>query len=744
MLVVVLLHDGSERAGHTNAVAAHDERLLLAVLVHKGGTHGLGILGAQLEDLRDLDAAGSGERLAAVRAGVAGDNADQIGPLIDGKVALGAGTGKVIVDLVGATGPLFGLAQALVADQTNALGQVNRSDKALVQTVRLKLLVGHHAIALAKDVLGLAIVELVIARNNGHDRLALGVDECQRLARAVLGEPKELCNSLNGAHARSLNLGERTVTRTLGHDDLGACRLVIGSKAAIVAVDERSLAGVGQSHVLNGGITTDLTGVGNNGQGLDIAALADVSVGLLHLVVLLLQALLRGGEAVGVLHDELATAHQAKAGAELVAELILDVVEVNGQLLVGAQLIANQGRNGLLVRGAQDELATMTVVKAHKLLAIGVDAAGLAPQLGVDHDRHHKLLGASSVHLVAHDVLDLANRAPSKRQVGIQAGGLLADHAGTEQQTVAGELSVRRILFKRRRIKLRHIHCSSHLFLLNKLVDLGHQRVDNLVLSYFTNDLAMRKEQGLTTSARNAQIGIRSLAGAIDRTSHHGDRKRRGVVLQPLGDLLSDGNQVDLAAGARGARDDLRTTAAQAQRLQNTPGDRRLLDRIGRERNAHGVANALGKQNTQAHRALNGALELSSGLRHAQMKRNMGDFARQGTIGVERRGHAMSLGGKHDIGKTAILKMFDETLARHHELFGLREVIALGDILLKRARVHANANRTPSGARGIDHGIDLGPIADVSGIDAELGGTGLHGANGQLVVKVDIGNDWYR
>ena len=104
----------------------------------------------------------------------------------------------------------------------------------------------------------------------------------------------------------------------------------------------------------------------------------------------------------------------------------------------------------------------------------------------------------------------------------------------------------------------------------------------------------------------------------------------------------------------------------------------------------------------------------------------------------------MGLGRKHNVRKAAVLKVLDEALARHHELFGLREVVALGDILLKRARVHADANRAPSGARGIDHGIDLGPIANVAGIDAELGGTGLHSANGQLVVKVDIGNDWHR
>ena len=88
--------------------------------------------------------------------------------------------------------------------------------------------------------------------------------------------------------------------------------------------------------------------------------------------------------------------------------------------------------------------------------------------------------------------------------------------------------------------------------------------------------------------------------------------------------------------------------------------------------------------------------------------------------------------------------MLDETLARHHKLFGLRKIVALGNILLERTGVHANANRTPGSARSIDHGIDLGPIADIAGINAELGGTGLNGTNGELMVKVDIGNDRHR
>lgn len=194
---------------------------------------------------------------------------------------------------------------------------------------------------------------------------------------------------------------------------------------------------------------------------------------------------------------------------------------------------------------------------------------------------------------------------------------------------MARKLSVGRILFERRSIQLRHIHCSGHLFLLNKLVDLGHKRVDNLVLRYFTNDLAVRKEQALTTSASNAQVGIRSLTGAINGASHDGNRKRRGIVLKPLGYFLGDWDQVNLTAGTRGARDNLGAAATQAQRLQNSPGDRRLLNRIGRERNAHGVTDSLGQQDAKAHRALDGALQLGTRLGYAQVERNVGNLTRQ-------------------------------------------------------------------------------------------------------------------
>ena len=62
-----------------------------------------------------------------------------------------------------------------------------------------------------------------------------------------------------------------------------------------------------------------------------------------HLVVGLAHAVLVDVEGVGIFHDEFARTHDAEARTDFVAELGLDLVVVDGQLLVAAQL-APRGR----------------------------------------------------------------------------------------------------------------------------------------------------------------------------------------------------------------------------------------------------------------------------------------------------------------------------------------------------------------------------------------------------------------
>src|SRR5690606_24028968 len=112
-------------------------------------------------------------------------------------------------------------------------------------------------------------------------------------------------------------------------------------------------------------------------------------------------------EAVGVLHYELACAHDAEAGAYLVAEFRLYLVEVDRELLVGADVAPDDVRHDLFVRRPDAEFALGPVLEAEELLAVVIPAPALFPELGRDDGGHQYLDGPRPVHLLADDVLDL-------------------------------------------------------------------------------------------------------------------------------------------------------------------------------------------------------------------------------------------------------------------------------------------------------------------------------------------------
>ena len=186
VLVVVLLDDGSHRAGDAHAVAAHDERVLHAVLVVEGGAHGLGVAGAQLEHLGNLDAAGTRKRQAAVGAAVAGLHDAQVGPFVHREIAALFGAHVVVVVLVRADDPMTDALQAAGGDDARALGQADRAHRALVQAEGFHFLVGEQRKP-RNGALGLDLVELVVAGDEHHDEIALGVLAGERLHRGAFG-----------------------------------------------------------------------------------------------------------------------------------------------------------------------------------------------------------------------------------------------------------------------------------------------------------------------------------------------------------------------------------------------------------------------------------------------------------------------------------------------------------------------------------------------------------------------------
>ena len=84
----------------------------------------------------------------------------------------------------------------------------------------------------------------------------------------------------------------------------------------------------------------------------------------MHAVVGLLQALLVNIEGVGVLHDEFTRAHYTETRSDFVAEFCLDLVIVDRQLLVAAQLTARDIGDDFFVCRAETIITIVAILHA--------------------------------------------------------------------------------------------------------------------------------------------------------------------------------------------------------------------------------------------------------------------------------------------------------------------------------------------------------------------------------------------
>ncbi len=179
---------------------------------------------------------------------------------------------------------------------------------------------------------------------------------------------------------------------------------------------------------------------------IESAAIEDAAVGL---VVFLIRDIKAGGrqiEGVGILHDELADAQQAAFGARLVAEFRLDLIPDLRELFIAAQFAARDVGHDFFVSHAKAEVAAVAVLEAKQIVAHDVPAAGFLPDFGGIQAGQIEFLRADGVHLFAHDLRDFQYRALGKKEVIVEASGKLADIAGAQQQTMAGDFGFRGVL----------------------------------------------------------------------------------------------------------------------------------------------------------------------------------------------------------------------------------------------------------------------------------------------------------
>ncbi len=250
-------------------------------------------------------------------------------------------------------------------------------------------------------------------------------------------------------------LHHRLALRLVVIVDVARAEADIGHRTVI---EHLRLAGLGQHQEFMGIVAADRPAVGAHRDRLQPHPLIGAQVADQMAVIGVQRVFLRQVEVVAVLHEELAPAHHAKARADLVAELPLDVIECQRQILVAADMGAEDVGDHLLVGRPIEHIAVVPVADAQHFLAVIVVAAALAPQVGRLDGRHQHFLDTGPVLLLAHDLLDLAQHLETQRQPGIDAGAGLADHAGPQHETVRDDLRLGGVLLERGKEILRQSH----------------------------------------------------------------------------------------------------------------------------------------------------------------------------------------------------------------------------------------------------------------------------------------------
>ena len=292
---------------------------------------------------------------------------------------------------------------------------------------------------------------MIAAHESEHEGIVF-ILEGDRLDCLFERHAQEVGHKLDGLAGGRLGLLQR-LRLFLGSVDGKKLRLFhVRRVVARRAAGNFRLTGGSEHRELMRVIAADRTRVRLDGTELQAAAREDVCIGVVHLLVGNVSTRLVLIKGIEILHDELAAAHESEARTNLVAILVLNLVQKERQLLVGAHLIAHERRDHLLVRRAETEFTAMAVLQAKHLLSEYAPTPRLLPDLRRLHDRHAQLLPARRIHLLADDLLDLLYRAPRQRQIRIDTARRLTDHSRAQHETMTRDLSVGRHLAQRRRV----------------------------------------------------------------------------------------------------------------------------------------------------------------------------------------------------------------------------------------------------------------------------------------------------
>ncbi len=259
-------------------------------------------------------------------------------------------------------------------------------------------------------VLEFDLVDLEIAADQDGRELLVCLED-QGLDQVGGGDAEEGGDFVDTAHRRGMDGfrlfgGRQRPRRGLGNRS-GDRLFDVGAVVAGGAREDGILTGVREHHELVRLGAADVAGVGLDLGVAEPAPFEDAAVGCLHGPVGQVEVFGIGVEGVGVLHDELAPAHEPETRPDLVPELGLDLEEVDRELSVGGDGSPHDVGDDLFVGRTETELAVVAVVDPQQFGPILEPPSGLLPELGRLDCGEDQFSGPGALHLLTDDDLEL-------------------------------------------------------------------------------------------------------------------------------------------------------------------------------------------------------------------------------------------------------------------------------------------------------------------------------------------------
>uniref|UniRef100_A0A0N4ZLI6 LigA n=1 Tax=Parastrongyloides trichosuri TaxID=131310 RepID=A0A0N4ZLI6_PARTI len=241
-------------------------------------------------------------------------------------------------------------------------------------------------------------------------------------------------------------------------------------------------------------------------------------------------------------------------------------------------------------------------------------------------------------------------------------------------------------------------------------------------------------------AAGEADVGHQRFAGTVHDAADDRKAHRGGDMGQALLQRFDGLNDVEALPRAGRAGDDVDAAGAQAERLQDVEADLDLLDRIGGEAHADGVADPGPEQRAHADRGLHGAGAQGPRLGDADVQRAV-DGLGQLLVGCDGHEGVGRLHADLELVEVVVLQDAGVIEGAFDHRVGAGLAVLLQQLLFQRAGVDADAHGAAVVAGGLDDLLDPVDRADVAGVDAQAGGARLGRLDAAVVVEMDVGHE---